>query len=546
MTQRHVSGRGATTRRRLLRGLAAGGVAGLAGCVAAPGSSGSELVATLSADVSNYDPTQMRGSTSAKAFGLVYEPLTMVDFEGNHHPELARSIERRGSDRRWRVTLREGVSFHDGSDLTADDVQASFERYEGTPLESDVFRWYASSTVRDERTLDLELKQPFAPLLTKLAYLPIVPAAAATDELSLSEDPVGTGPYRFDRHEPDSFFRVTAFGDHWYDGSGSVPADPPADTVTYRIIGEPSAQLAALRAGDIDIANRPPEGSMESLRNDDAYAVTECLAGAFEFLVFPLGTPPFDDVRVRKGVTRLVPRQRIIDTVYSGDGRPAYAPVSPLLETFSSPSFQREMGKKHAAYDPERARELLEQGFDAAGVEKPLRTRVVTNNHPERARWCQLLRDSLNETEFFDVTLEQFEWTTYSEMVLGEGSHETDAMMALGWSGGWDPDDYVNSLFHSDHATPACCNAAHYSDEAVDRLIERGVSTYDTGERQRIYERLQRKIVGDAPVAFVRFGKWTDAYRADRIDGFRTYPIDGEEYASVYTPSIGAHVDLST
>lgn len=501
-------------------------------------------MATISADVSTYDPTRMTGSTSAKAFGLVYESLVMIDFEGVPQPELARSVERRGSDREWRIDLREGVTFHDGSDLTAADVKASLERYRGTPLESDVFRWYAASTVRDDHTLDLDLERPFAPLLTKLADLPVVPQAAADGDLSLADDPIGTGPYRFDSHEPDELFRVTAYDDYWYDGDGAT--DPPVDAITFRIIAEPSAQVAALRAGDVDIANRPPAGSVDSLKQDDAYTVTERLAGAFEFLIFPLGTPPFDDERIRRGVTQLIPRRQIIDSVYDGEGRPAYAPVSPLLEEFSSDAFQREMKKRYAGYDREAAERLLERGFEAADVETPFETRIVANNHPERTRWCQLVRDSLNRTDFFDVTVEQFEWTTYSEMVLGGSSHENDAMMSLGWSGGWDPDDYVNALFHTDNGTPACCNVGHYSNEAVDDLIERGVSTYDADERKRIYEELQRRIVADAPVAFVRFGKWADAYRTERLDGFRTYPIDGEEYASIYTPSVGARVDIST
>ena len=79
-----------------------------------------------------------------------------------------------------------------------------------------------------------------------------------------------------------------------------------------------------------------------------------------------------------------------------------------------------------------------------------------------------LVRDELDATDFFDVSIEQFEWSTYIGRVLSGDSHRSDAMMALGWSGGWDPDTYLRPLFYSEQATPACCNAAHYANDEVD------------------------------------------------------------------------------
>jgi len=529
-----------TSRRRLLRWVGAASVAGLAGCTG--GDDDSELVATLGADVSTYDPTLANDTTSRKAFDLVYDALVAIDFEGTVRPALATSLDQR-DDLTWRISLREGVSFHDGTDLTAADVKATFERYEGTPRESDVFLWYDGATIRDDHTLDLSLAEPYAPLERSLGGVPIVPEAAATGELDLSDGPVGTGPYAFDTHEPDRLFRLTRNDDYWYDGD-AAPATPPIETLTFRIIVEQSSQLAALQSGDIDLANNPPTDAVTDLREDDAITVSDRLAGGFEMLVYPLATPPFSNRDVREGISRLLPREEIISSVYGGVGRPAYAPISPLLEEYTSESFLQEMADEYMRYDPERARELLASGFADLDISVPYETTIVTNETGDRVRWAQLVRDELNRTDFFDVSLEQFEWNTYIERVLAGDSHRSDAMMALGWSGGWDPDSYLRPLFYGGQATPSCCNAAHYANEEVDRLLDEALTTYDTAERRALYEQAQRQVVADAPVGFVRFGTRIEAFRSDVVDGFRTYPLDSGEFTAIYAPWAGTYTTV--
>ncbi|GAB6860422.1 ABC transporter substrate-binding protein [Haloplanus litoreus] len=532
---------GTTSRRRLLRWVGATGAASVAGCTGdSGGDGGTELVATLAADVKNYDPTLANDTTSRKAFGLVYEPLLSVDFDGQVRPTLATSVDQRG-DLTWRLSLREGVTFHDGSDFTASDVVATFERYEGTPRESDVFLWYDDATVVDDHTLDVTLSDPYAPFEKSLGGVPIVPEAAASDDVDLSAEPVGTGPYAFDAHEPDRLFRLTRADGHWYDGAGDAPEQPPIETLTFRIIVEGPSQVAALQAGDVDLANNPPADSVADLRSDDTITVSDRLAGGFEMLVFPLDSVPFSNREVRKGIARLVPREEIVDSVYGGIGRPAYAPISPLLDDYTSESFQAAMRDQHQGHDPERARELLESGFADLDVSPPYETTIVTNETPERVRWAQLVRDSLNRTGFFDVSLDQFEWNTYISRVLAGDSHRSDSMMALGWTGGWDPDSFVRNLFYSGQTTPSCCNAAHYASDEVDRLLDEALATYDPGERRALYEDAQRRIVADAPVAFVRFNKRIDAVRSAAVEGFRTYPLDTGEFTAIYAPWAGAY-----
>ena len=574
MTRGNSPRRFDVSRRKLVKSLGITGVAGLAGCAGGDGEGqtdtndgsggtgtgtetqtrteqdksnvkmGGELIATFGADVKNFDPIQQNDTTSSKAFGLVYETLMQTDFEGKPQTLLAETFEQANADLTWNLKLREGVMFHNGNELKAEDVKATFERYKGSPREADVYNWYESSTVQGDYQLQIKLSRQYAPLKFSLGGVPIVPKEAA-GSLDLNENPVGTGPYTFDTHEPDSLFRLQRNPDYWFTGNDQMPEQPPIETLTYRVIVEQSAQLSALRAGDVDFINNVPAASYKDLKGNNSFTVTERTAGGFDFFAFPMSVEPFTNAKVRRGIASLIPREAIVNTVYQGIGNPAYTPISPLAAQFTSSEFNQQMGEKYTAYNTEKANQLLEQGFNEVGMEPPFQTTIVTNQNPQRVKWSQLIQESLNGTDFFEVELEQFEWNTYTGKVLAKNSHEQNNLVSLGWSAGWDPDAYVHNLFHTNQFTPACCNLMHYSVDEVDQMIDNGLQTYDTQERANIYQNLMEKLVKDSPMAYIRYGKAMDAFASDTVKGWQTYPIDGAEYMGVYSPAAGAYAWLN-
>ena len=556
------------SRRKLVQSLGVAGVAGLAGCAGGEGTEeptdagtptpedetptpadssnvqmGGELVATFGADVANFDPVRQNDTTSSKAFGLVYETLLATDFSGAPQNVLAKSFEQADEDLTWVATLREGIMFHNGNELTAEDVKATLDRYEGTPRASDVTNWYASSEVTGDYELTIKLSRQYAPLKFALGGVPIVPKEVADGDLDLTEDPVGTGPYVFDKHEPDSLFRIQRNEDYWWNGTDAenMPEKPPIETVTFRIITEQSAQLAALQGGDVDFINNVPADSYQDLKDNDEFTVTERTEGGFDFFAYPMAVEPFTNAKVRRGLSRLIPRDAIIDTVYKGIGSPAYSPISPLAAQFTSPEFNKRMGEEYTAYNVEEANRLLEEGFNELGMEAPFETTIVTNQNPQRVKWAQLIQESLNSTDYFEAELEQFEWNTYIGKVLAENSNEQNNLVCLGWSAGWDPDAYVHNLFHTEQFTPACCNLMHYDNEEVDTMIDDALQTYDTDERATIYQNLMEILVEDSPMAYVSFGKAMDAFDSATVKGFQTYPIDGGEFTGVFSASANAY-----
>ncbi len=568
--RKHESSGKNKQRRNFLKGLGVTGIATLAGCSGGNNGSGnsstssstssggstnsstsssggsssgsSDFVTTTSADVKNLDPTQISDTTSSKVFDTVYEALVAVDFDGKVQPVLAKSVDQKG-DLSFRATLNQGVTFHDGSKFTADDVKASFDRYKGTPRESDVYDWYDSSSVVDDHTIDIKLSKKYAPFKTSLSGVPIVPKEAKSGSLDLTKKPIGTGPFQYVKHEPDKLFRIKRYDNYWQ--KDKLPKSGFPDTVTFRVITDQSEQLNALKSGDVDFINDPPATSIAKLKKNSKYTVTQHVAGGYDMLILPMHQKPFDNVNIRRGVLRLVPREAIVKSVYNGQAQPAYTPFSPLVKQYVSQSLRDEIKQKHAGYDQKKGTALLKKGFSEAGISKPYKTKIFANQNPQRVKWCQLIKESLEQTGYFKIEIQTFEWNTYLKKIDAADSASINAMIALGWSAGWDPDDYVHNLFTKKQYTPACCNINHYYNSKVDDLINQGLTTFDKSKRKDIYAKIAKILAQDVPMAFIEFQTASDAMNASRVKDWKTYPIDGGEYNPIAMPYADQYVKLN-
>ncbi|WP_238705299.1 ABC transporter substrate-binding protein [Natrinema pallidum] len=305
-----------------------------------------ELVGDLGSDISTTDPASMNDTASSQATQLVYEGLTGIDFDGTVQPVLADEWKRLDTTR-YRFSLREGVQFHNGEELTAAHVKCSFERYEGEPREADVFDWYGDSEIVDDYTIDIDCRREYGPFERRLFDVPIVPMAAIDGDLDLESTPIGTGPYRFVDYQAGNDCRLERFDEYWFEGSETVPATAPVETVRLEVITEPASRQGALEAGNIDVSYGVPSASLADLTADDAYGVDRHVGGGFDMLIYPLYREPFSSAAVRRGCNMLLPRERIVEEVYNGVGQPAYTPISPLLEAYADEEFQERIADEY-------------------------------------------------------------------------------------------------------------------------------------------------------------------------------------------------------
>ena len=191
------------------------------------------------------------------------------------------------------------------------------------------------------------------------------------------------------------------------------------------------------------------------------------------------------------------------------------------------------------------AEEQIQAGFEAADIDPPFETTIAITQGESRSRFAQLLQAELNDTGFFDVEIKARDFGTHLESMVSAADTEENAIFVASWTGGWDPSNYVNMLFHSDKHTPNGLNVGHYENETVDEYIDAGLAETDPDKRVEIYRDLQEELVADSPASFVRFREVTQVWDGDAVAEWRTYPLQPGTYYAIYAPWAGVYTDVA-
>ena len=283
---------------------------------------GGRLVMGLESDPVAVAPYGMAPGAAMWGKEFAYDSLTEFDRGLNIKPALATS---------WKVesktailfNLRKGVKFHNGKELTAEDVKYSVEKMLKVPppgsqaVAANVPATLLGAEVVSKYQVRMRMSAPDARLLGFFAwqrYSPIVPEGLY-DQINVSRNAIGTGPYRMVGFNPLDRVEYVANQNFWKSGQ------PYMDAITLKVMTDEQARIAALRAGAIDLATLSVDAA-RSLRNDSSLQVISNLNAAFRELQMTLKpgrNEPWADVRVRRAVNFAINRQQIINTVYSGE-----------------------------------------------------------------------------------------------------------------------------------------------------------------------------------------------------------------------------------
>ncbi len=300
------------------------------------------------------DPTSAAaGAIDQVTYANIFEGLTRFASDGSIVPGLAESWEISGDGLVYTFRLREGVKFHDGTTMDAEDVKFSLDRARGEDSQNAqkaLFSAIAEVNVIDPLTVEIRLSQPNGNLLFNLAWGDAV-IVAPESIADIKTNPVGTGPFRFSNWVQGDRIEIVKNPDYW-----GTPAK--LDRATFKFISDPTAAFAAVMAEDVDVFTGFP--APENLGQFEADARFQVLVGSTEgetILSTNNKMPPLDDVRVRKAIAHAIDRQAIIDGAMFGYGTPIgthFAPHNPAYVDLTSLS----------QYDPELSRKLLaEAGY---------------------------------------------------------------------------------------------------------------------------------------------------------------------------------------
>jgi peptide/nickel transport system substrate-binding protein len=429
----------------------------------------------------------------------IFDPLVSFNDDNEFVPFLAESVEPNEAADEWTVTLREGVTFHDDTPLNADAVVKHFE-YLKDPANAcpclDQANQIASMETPDGPeglTVVLTLGEPNVAFENFLAgssgYIPS-PTALASMGDDFQTSPVGTGPFMMERFVPGDRVVLVKNPNYWgTDEAGNQL--PYLDRITFVPIPDAGQRLAALQAGDIDMFQTATSDVI--VQAEEAGFNAQKISGSSSTVVLlNHSKPPFDDVKARTAIAKIINRDVMNERVYGGVRVPAlsaFAPDSPYLnEDAGVPEF-----------DMEGATALVEE---LGGLEFSL----VCIPTPESEQLLQIVKQ-FGEQAGMSITLETQEQGAFVNRIFGKGGDYEAACFRTNHF--VEPDQIRASLTTDDAG-----NLIFYSNPEVDALLEEGRSTADVEERQRIYGEIQ-EITGEdvtaIPLLYDLFGNvYTD------------------------------------
>ncbi|MEJ7761205.1 MAG: ABC transporter substrate-binding protein [Thermomicrobiales bacterium] len=504
------------TRRDAMKVAAAGAALGAVGIVPAghagaqggtpAASPAGELTIGKAQEAVGFDPALITAASSFQAIAPVYEGLVRFDAQNQPLPALAEKWET-PDDTTFVFTLRQSVTFHNGRALTASDVKYSLERIANPDTASpwaSQLEPVASIEAPDDRTVRMTLSQPYGPLLATLAsaWAVIVPREEVEKTGDLQTTMVGTGAFRLSEYVADTRTVMTANEAYWDQGL------PMLGQVTWSILPDESARLAAIRTGEIGLTTLADAASVDLAGQSDGVVVINQETTDYYLLGLNTLQAPFDDVAVRQAISLAVDRQAIVDTAFFGNGS-VTGPIVPTLGEWASPVDQLPLYGR----DLDRARQLLAEagfpdGFSMSIVASPL--------YPEFINIALIVQQQLQEVGI-DVQLDQVEWGTFIERWR---ARDFQSFVSFNGSGN-DPDRALYPVFH----TGGSVNAFQFSDPEVDALLEQGRTTLDPAQRQEIYRQAEQLIADAAPGIFISTRLAYFAHRDD-VTGFEPNPID--------------------
>ncbi|MDR1428808.1 MAG: ABC transporter substrate-binding protein [Spirochaetaceae bacterium] len=421
------------------------------------------------ADVTSFDPHVGRQTPAVTVTNHIFDTLVQFGGDGTEiTPQIAESWEQI-SPTSYRFHIRKGIKFHDGTDLSAEDVKYSLDRAVASSMISYLMDFISETIIEDPYTVVVNTHAPYAPALRNLAvpFAAILPKAYTESSPDIqARHPVGSGPYKFVSWTQSDSARLEAFEDY-YDGV------PKTKYLTMKVIPEASQRTIALQTGEIDIAYDLPTNDHKVVTGDSNLTLYFAPPLSLSYISMNMRKPPFENKLVRQAISHAIDRQLIIDTIINGAGEPADAIIAPGVYAYHSAGVD--------SYDPDLSRQLLAQ----AGFPNGFTTSLWVNNSQERVEAGTAIIDMLRQVGI-TVKLEVMETGAFWDKT-DNGEHE---MAYFGWiTSNLDADYTYYSLVHSSKQGPGG-NTSYIVNPQADALIEQGRNNTDPAVREQAYKDL--------------------------------------------------------
>jgi len=484
------------------------GTLAFSGCPGGAARDGETLIIATIGGPASLDPTLTNDSASAEIIKQVFGTLFNQDFATLEPiPGLAESFAFENDDYGYptllRLTLRSGVLFHNGDELTASDVKFSLDRAMVSPHISHIAGMIRGTEIIDDREVLITLRYPFVPILNNLAHTALsIVSERAVRELGddFAHNPVGSGPMKFVNWVVGNRIELTRWDGYW------GPA-PRIRNVTVRYIADDATRLLELETGGVDMILSIPPQDISRIEAHPDLQVFRRSNLSLHYIGFNMQRPPFNDLRVRQAIAHAINMEALVRTVFMGVGTPGRGPLSSTVWASAADVLPQ------LEFNPERARQLLAE----AGFPNGFSTTLTTNDNAQRRATAVIVQGMLAEVGV-TVSISTVEWAAYLEM-LHRGEQE---MYILGWTTVTGDPDYGLEVFHS-RSFGQGGNHTFFSDPEVDRLLDLARQEMDPVLRREMYIEIQRLVHAGVPWIYTLEGETVIAARRN-LRGFEINP----------------------
>lgn len=446
--------------------------------------SGGTLHWYLPDDPPDLDPHMQTTSSLQWICGLAYNGILRFDVAPGHGPEseeaatpvpdLAESYEVSDDGLTYTFTIRTGVKFHDGTDLTTEDVAFSLDRIRSdSPEFQRAYAFVPVDTVEatDDTTVTVTMMEPYAAFINQLAvaYTRVAPKHVIEENGDMKQVMVGTGPFKMDSYQRGQKFVFLRNDEYWEEGI------PKVDQIDIVIMPENATQLAAFTAGQLDIYTPPNYAQIDALKGTNPDTIVhEWPAFGLAGMGCNTSVEPFNDVRVRQALFLALDPQQIIDVVMTGHGVKQRA-VPAAFTGWVVPYEELPLGEGR---DVERAKELLTEAGFPDGFDVKCKT-VYRYTQEEATVAAEQFKDIGVNMEIVDVE--------YGAFLEARNTGDFD-LIAFSLSPFGDIEDFTTALY----GTEASRNYGGWGNAELDELLEQGRHELDIPKRKEIFAEVQR------------------------------------------------------
>ncbi len=470
---------------------------------------GGEITVGIAQDLDDsLDPHQTVAAGTREVLFNIFEGLVKPNSDGEMIPAVAEKYELSEDGTTYTFTLRDGVKFHNGQTVTAEDVVYSINRCAAVPEGQEKPLVAAFSAVRsvealDEKTVTVTIAQRDLEFISYMTAA-IIPAGYADQATA----PVGTGPFRFVSRTPQENFIMERFEDYW-----GTPAW--LDKVTYKICENADALVMNLNGSSIDLCAHLTSAQAAQLNSN--FKVLEGTMNLVQAIYLNNQAKPFDNQLVRQALCYAIDRQGIMDMVADGHGTAVGSSIYPAFTKYFLP----ELVDKYP-HSVEKAKELLAQAGYPNGFDMTI---SVPNNYQPHMDTAEVVAEQLREAGI-RVTIQPVEWSTWLDTIYNGRQFQATV---VGVDAANMTARAMLERFTSDYAK----NFINYSSPAYDALFQQAINATDEATQTDLYKQMETMLADTAANVYIQDLSDLVAMRQD-LGGLKFYPIYVLDLSTVY------------